>query len=331
MAKGFFTLLGRELWEHNALKWMPAGLLLFIFLTNLAFLFAVQQTEVSIASDGASYSFNDMLEQYKGLGEAKGQTLITSSVQSAMAIKGVLLALGMIINSVLQIMMAFYLLDSLHRERKDYSILFWKSLPISDTSIVISKLVVAVVVIPAITLITIALADLMTLSIQSFLLRDTLGAISLLWRQADILQFWYWLLFLLIEQSLWFFPIMGWLLLCSAWSKKSPFVPAFVLPMLLIFIDSSFRLDTGISELLLERSPFGLPSAVGVDGYQEWKSHTGSTVRDTGFSWLTTMMQMNLSGLLDFVLKIKVWMGMIIGVFFTTVAIWIRRWQGDSF
>lgn len=329
MTKGFFTLLRRELWEHNTLKWLPLGLLLFIFLANLAVIFAIDGNVLTVTSDGIRYSLGDVIGQYKDP-QGPDARAVSNALQSGMVIKGVLFVLGMIINSVLQIMMAFYLLDCLHRERKDYSILFWKSLPISDTTIVLSKLAVAALVIPVISMVTIAVADLMTLSLLSILLRDTPGAISLMWQQADVLQFWQGHMFLFIEQSLWYFPVMGWLLLCSAWSKKSPFVPAIVLPMLLVFVDSSFRLDSGISAMLLERSPVGLPSAMGVDGFHEWEVRSGEGVRDSEFSWLSTLMQLNFSGLLDFLGQMKVWLGLIVGAFFTGVAIWIRRWQGDS-
>ena len=123
---------------------------------------------------------------------------------------------------------------------------------------------------------------------------------------------------------------MGWLLLCSAWSRKSPFVPAVVLPLLLVFVDSSFRLDTRVSELLLERSPVGLPSAMGVDGFKEWEARTGGGSKDSDFSWLSTLMQLDFSGLFEFLGKVKVWAGLIVGALFTWLAVWIRRWQGDS-
>src|SRR3982074_3611727 len=49
---------------------------------------------------------------------------------------------------VMVIVLSFYLMDCLYQERKDRSILFWKSLPVSDANTVISKLLVAVVVVP---------------------------------------------------------------------------------------------------------------------------------------------------------------------------------------
>ena len=45
----------------------------------------------------------------------------------------------------------FYCLDALHGERRDRSILFWKSLPVSDLTTVLSKLSIPLVVLPLLT------------------------------------------------------------------------------------------------------------------------------------------------------------------------------------
>ena len=45
----------------------------------------------------------------------------------------------------------FYCLDALHGERRDRSILFWKSLPVSDLTTVLSKVFVPLVILPVLT------------------------------------------------------------------------------------------------------------------------------------------------------------------------------------
>src|SRR5438132_11749527 len=45
----------------------------------------------------------------------------------------------------------FYCLDALHGERRDRSILFWKSLPVSDLTTVLSKASIPMVVLPLVT------------------------------------------------------------------------------------------------------------------------------------------------------------------------------------
>ena len=256
MISSFVTLLRRELWEQHSLRWLPLLLLLFILLANLAFMYAAGGNDgfITIEADGRGVSPSEIMDSYRQLGEQpSGSAKNGAMLESRTVVKGVLYALAMIINTVLQVMMIFYLLDSLYGERKDYSILFWKSLPLSDTMIVLSKLVVAAIVIPVISLLTMMLAQMMTLALQSYTLTDMTGTASLLWQQAGLMEFWQTHLILLVEQSIWLFPVMGWLLLCSVWSRRSPFIPAIIIPLLLIFVDSSFRLDTNISEILLER------------------------------------------------------------------------------
>jgi len=251
-------------------------------------------------------------------------------LQSRMVVRGVLYGLAMIINSVLQVMMIFYLLDSLYRERKDYSILFWKSLPLSDTMIVLSKLVVAAIVIPVISLITIMLAQMMTLALQSYTFTETTGAVSILWQQAGLMEFWQTHFILLVEQSIWFFPVMGWLLLCSVWSRRSPIAPAVIIPLLLIFVDSSFRLNTNISEILLERGPVGLISAVGMDGFNEWEARGELSATADISTWRDALGNLDFAGFIDFLSRTKVWLGFIVGLVFLGITIWLRRRQGDN-
>lgn len=333
MINSFITLLRRELWEQNSLKWMPLLLLLFILLANLAFMYAAGSTNgfITIESEGKDISSIEIMDGYKQLAtQQDGTAQIGALAQSQKVVRGVLYAVAMLINVVLQILMIFYLLDSLYGERKDYSILFWKSLPLSDTMVVVSKLVFAAIVIPFISLITMMLAQAMTLALQSYTLTETTGAVSLLWQHAELAGFWRSLFILLMEQSIWFFPVMGWLLLCSVWSRRSPFIPAVIIPLLIIFVDSGFRLNTNISEMLVERVPVGFISEIGVDGFKELETDNGFTAQADISSWWETMGSLDLAGFIDFLSRTKVWLGFIIGLIMVGLTIWLRRRQGDN-
>lgn len=333
MISSFITLLRRELWEHNSLRWMPLLLLLFILLANFAFMYAtsVNNGLITIVADGKEISSVEIMSGFKQIGgqpDEAGQN--SELVQSKKLVRGVLFALAMIINIVLQVMMIFYLLDSLYGERKDYSILFWKSLPLSDTMIVLSKLVIAAIIIPAISLMTMMLAQMMTLALQSYNLTETTGAASLLWQQAGLMNFWKTHFILLVEQSIWVFPVMGWLLLCSVWSRRSPFIPAIIIPLLLIFVDSSFRLDTNISEIILERGPVGLISDVGVARFDESQGHGELSVNADTSDWWRAIGNLDFAGFVGFLSRTKVWLGFIIGLLLVGMTIWLRRRQGDN-
>ena len=333
MISSFVTLLRREMWEQHSLRWMPLLLLLFVFLANLAVMYAAGGNDgfITIETHGRDVSPAEIMDGYKQLGTERAESTQSEAwVKSRTIVKGVLYALAMIINTVLQVMMIFYLLDSLYGERKDYSILFWKSLPLSDTMIVLSKLAVAAILIPVISLVTIMLAQVMTLALQSYTVADMTGSASWLWQQAGLVDFWQAHLILLAEQSIWLFPVMGWLLLCSVWSRRSPFIPAIIIPLLLIFVDSGFRLDTNISEILLERGPLGLFSNVGIDGLKELQSHGSISVNADATDWWQAIVEHGFAGFVDFLTRTKVWLGFIIGLVMVGLTIWLRRRQGDN-
>ena len=63
----------------------------------------------------------------------------------------------------------FYCLDALYGERRDRSILFWKSLPVSDLTTVLSKASIPIVVLPLLTFaVTVATQLIMLLSAAPF-------------------------------------------------------------------------------------------------------------------------------------------------------------------
>ena len=316
----FLTLLRRETWEHTTLRGLPVGLLVFVLLINLAFSVAMLRYDggITVNINESTQTLSDVLNRFVQMPADKQSEIIN----------GTLLTIGMIINSIILIMMFFYLIDSLYGERKDHSILFWKSLPVTDTRTVLSKLVVALIVIPLIILSTTMVAQLITLGVQGFTLRDIPGASAMLWQRANLSSLWALSGFLLIQQSIWYLPVMGWLLFCSAWSRKAPIIAAVLIPALLVFIDSSFLLRTGISELILERLPTGVVSMQLDDSLMTYNAGVGE--KTVGFTFNKGMLEPGLANAISFVTNIKVWIGILVGAFFTALAIWLRRWRDDS-
>jgi len=127
----------------------------------------------------------------------------------------------------------FYSLDALHGERRDRSILFWKSLPVSDLTAVLAKASIPLVVLPLLVFgIAVFLQLVMwQLSIAVLLISGT-GA-STFWTQLPLFQMELVLLYGLIVLSLWHAPVYAWLLLVSAWARRATFLWA-VLPLLAI-------------------------------------------------------------------------------------------------
>ncbi|WP_052469880.1 ABC-2 transporter permease [Thiolapillus brandeum] len=318
--RSFPALLRRELWEHTALYRLPLALILLVFLGNLATILWGSDVGIYVALKSRSIhvgNVNEMASSGAGFGQVAG---LSESIRLVMA------GIGMMIYSVMWLLVAIYALDSLFKERKDKSILFWKSLPVSDVEIVLSKLVTAVVVIPLIAFVAVAVSQLLTWFMQGMALGELPDALATLWDYAGLPHFWVGFLFLEIEQLLWFFPLVGWLLLCSAWAKKSPATWAFALPLLLSFIDSAFRLHTGFTQLLSERLSFGLftlgPVATRDGGKIEGMDGLMKTV--------DSLVTSSFGELMQYLFRPEVLGGLVVGVIFVALATLIRRRRGDE-
>jgi ABC-2 type transport system permease protein len=128
----------------------------------------------------------------------------------------------------------FYCLGAFQGERRDRSILFWKSLPVSDLTTVLSKASIPFIVLPLLTFaITVATQWIMLLLSTAVLWANDLNAATL-WTRLSFFQMSLNLLYHLVTvHALWHAPIYGWLLLVSAWARRAAFLWA-VLPLLAI-------------------------------------------------------------------------------------------------
>jgi ABC-2 type transport system permease protein len=139
---------------------------------------------------------------------------------------------------------AFYCLDALYGERRDRSILFWKSLPVSDLTTVLAKASVPIVILPLLSFaITVAAQLVMLLLSSAVLLASGVGAAAL-WRQVPLFHTSLMLLYhLLTVHGIWYAPIFAWLLLVSAWARRAAFLWA-ALPPLAIGVVEKLAFNT---------------------------------------------------------------------------------------
>jgi ABC-2 type transport system permease protein len=135
----------------------------------------------------------------------------------------------------------FYCVDALYGERRDRSILFWKSLPVSDLTTVLSKASIPLVVLPLIAFAAGAATQLAMLVLPVRL------AAGMAWTAPPLFEMWFVMAYGLAVHALWHAPIYGWLLLVSAWARRTPLLWA-VLPPLglgvverIVFQTSYFR------------------------------------------------------------------------------------------
>ncbi|MFZ5608335.1 MAG: hypothetical protein ACOY99_01845 [Pseudomonadota bacterium] len=123
----------------------------------------------------------------------------------------------------------FMLLGSLYDERAERTILFWKSMPVSDTMTVFAKFITAALVIPLVIAVIAFILQLFGLTIFSiFSAANQLNLGAKIWTLAPMLTVWWTMLALVLLNVLWIAPVYGWLLLASAWAPRAPFLVAIV-------------------------------------------------------------------------------------------------------
>ena len=147
----------------------------------------------------------------------------------------------------------FYCLDALYGERRDRSILFWKSLPVSDGTTVLSKMSIPVVVVPLVTF-AITVATHIAMLLLSIAI---LGAA--LWNEVPLTHIWGMLFtHLMAGHGLWYAPIYAWFLLVSAWARRAPLLWA-VLPPLAVAAVEKIAFNTSHVAAILQHRFLGGP------------------------------------------------------------------------
>jgi ABC-2 type transport system permease protein len=150
-------------------------------------------------------------------------------------------AMGLIMGTAF-IVSIFYSLEALHGERRDRSILFWKSMPVSDLVVVLSKASIPLIVLPLLSFATVVVAELIMLSLASVVLMGSGLSVATLW--TPVFQMSLMLLYHLVTvHMLWYAPMYGWLLLVSSWARRAAFLWA-ALPWLAIGVVEKIAFNT---------------------------------------------------------------------------------------
>jgi ABC-2 type transport system permease protein len=274
----FIWLVRREFWENKAIWIMPAciGALML-----LAALFG----KVEIA----------MLNASGPQGEAAGEWF--------------LLAIGGVFWAAMCIYSVWYLLDCLYADRKDRSVLFFKSLPLTDSATVFSKLFVATVAIPIVYFVAADLSAVLAAFVVS--VRARIGFGNILWRPelwAEQQLLW---LYVVVTGILWYLPVIGWLLLVSAWAKRAVILQAIVPPLAIMLAEHLFFRTNYMSRLFAERLLGG-----------------GYVALHHPINWSASVW--NLPDPVGFVSTVDVWIGVLIGAVCIAGAVQLRRRRTDA-
>jgi ABC-2 type transport system permease protein len=205
----------------------------------------------------------------------------------------------------------FYCLDALHGERRDRSILFWKSLPVSDLTTVLSKATVPLVVLPLIAFaITVCVQLIMLLMTTANLIFHGVSPATT-WAHVPFFQNGLVLLYGLAAIALWHAPIYGWLLLVSGWARRATFLWA-VLPLIALNILERIAFNTShFAAILMDRLIGFAPGAFAFHG------HDHATI--DSLAQLTPGRYLSTPGL---------WIGLLFAAAFIVAAVRLRRYRG---
>lgn len=315
-------LIRREFWENKGgFFWAPVvagGIFLLLNLAGLA---------VAMAAAGRAH-IQIGLVKIDALMEKVDPEAI------AMAAAGVDLTFALVamaVSFVTAIVVFFYCLGAMYDERKDRSILFWKSLPLSDRDTTISKVVSAVVLAPSIGLLAgVATAFGMLLILTVFAAFNGQNVFGLLFWQAHPFKMAAIVLATLPVSALWALPSVGWLMLCSAWAKSKPFLWALGVPVGTGIMVSWFDLMQAIKqpdiwfwEHVVGRVLFSVVPGSWVD--------QASINFDRGFdSPVDALNVVTLGNLYSPLLSANLWIGAAAGIAMLVLAARLRRWRDEA-
>ena len=230
----FYWSLRRELWENRSVYIAP----LVVTLVSL-FGFAISMV---------------------GLAQRRQAIMLVDEVKRRNAIAEPYDFVAMMLIVAAFIVGAFYCLDALYGERRDRSILFWKSLPVSDVTTVLAKAAIPLGIIPPIVFVLSVVAQLFMFGYSSMILLAHGLSPAVTWKYFPVFQQSFVLLYGLVVIALWHAPIYSWCLLISAWAKRATFLwavlPFFALAALekiafntqLVLFAMQYRLFGGINE-----------------------------------------------------------------------------------
>ena len=271
----------RELWENRSIYVAPlmvAAVVLFGFLVSTA-----------------------------GLPERRRDVLLLDPAKARAAIETPYNVAAMMLIFTAFIVGVFYCLDALYGERRDRSILFWKSLPVSDGTTVLSKATIPLIVLPLATFAIVVVTQLVMMLWTSVLLISHGMSPASTWTYVPLFRNSFILLYGLAAIALWHAPIYAWALLVSGWARRATFLCA-VVPFLAIGFFEKITFGTSYFASMMKDRLMGFAPKAFV-----FQMHSVDSPQLTPGAYLSS------PGL---------WLGLIAAAVFIVIAIRLRRYRG---
>jgi ABC-2 type transport system permease protein len=292
----------REIWEHRALWITPlvvAGVLLLVSAFG----------GVNMSGHGGFW-----------IGTHDGAQVDHSSITPPPAIhqlivSGLIVSLTVVQLLALGVVVFFYLLDCLLAERRDKSILFWKSLPLSDGQVVASKALTALVVAPLFVLVVSSVMALLSMAILSLRMSDLPFHA---WSFPAWLDVQGVLLGFVPMIVLWYLPIAGYLMVVSVWVRKNAFLWAILPPAGLLAIEEIVMSSHNVANFLGDRLG-GYLDVVNPADLRHLDQHTPDNVVGAAYGLMGQVFA-------DW----RIWVSALCGLALMYAAIRIRRYRDES-
>jgi ABC-2 type transport system permease protein len=277
----FYWSVCRELWENRSIYVAPA-------MVAVVVLFGFLVSTIGLPERRRAVLLGDPLKA-------------RAAIEAPYDMAAIMLILTAFIVGV------FYCLDALYGERRDRSILFWKSLPVSDLTTLLSKATIPLIILPLVTFAIVVVTQLVMLLWTSALLITHGMSPASTWTYVPLFRNSFVLLYGLAAIALWHAPIFGWALLISGWARRATFLWV-ILPFLAIAFFERITFGTShFASMLKDRLMGFAPKAFA------FSMGSVDCPRLTPGTYLST------PGL---------WLGLIFAAVFITAAVRLRRYRG---
>src|SRR6266403_788043 len=244
-----------------------------------------------------------------GLPERRREVLLLDPAKARAAIEAPYDMAAIMLILTAFIVGVFYSLDALYGERRDRSILFWKSLPVSDLTTVLSKFAIPLIILPLLSFAIALVTQFVMLLLSSAVLLGSGLSVGTLWARMSFFHMSLMLLYhILTVHGLWYAPIYGWLLLVSAWAPRAPFVWAFLPPFVI----------WGVEKIAFRTSHF-----LGMLQYRLTGPEPSTTTARSG----NLMEMMSALTPVQFFSTPGLWVGLAVAAIFLAAAVRLRRYR----
>jgi ABC-2 type transport system permease protein len=300
--KAFVALLRRECWEHRSLIVVPLVLGALVLAGSLYGIVRAIMAGWPLAGHG-------------DLADAM------THPHAANAFPALYFGLTTAFGVILAFVLTNYFADSLYADRRDRSILFWKSLPVSDVSTVLSKLATGLVVAPALALAVALLTTLLLALIGTAVLAVAgVEGTGTMWNPGQLLRGLVGVPLAALLVLLWYAPVAGWILLASAWAPRAPLLWATLPPVALMIAERATFGSNGFARFVGDRLGGVYSRVFDPSGFRGVGVQDGEVVA-------TTPMFRDVGAYLT---SLDLWGGLLVGAVFVAGAIALRRYRDET-